>query len=585
MPTIIIGCIKRLCLAALNTWRPLAALLLLLWGQSAHADIQVERYGPFRYYETLDQGPSFTSSSREAFNAHMRAQPSQGLFALEWDVELSGNTPPAQDWELNVHMLAAQSVYFDGVLAGHNGRPGASPASEVPGMVWTSYLIPNHLLTPGHHRIRIEASAHHRSQGMKLLRHWELRPFDPSTRYVSLWSLIPSLMVSVCLVIGLYFLMLFFTEGYQADYGVFSLFLLALSAYGFAIQWDHLVGYSYDWESLNLTVERISILLIVVLLPLYFMLRHKVPRIWLWLLGAALLTKLLQWILPAYQSQMLWIISFSLALFISLFYGFKSGRHYWWESLGLLLCLIGVFSQSLEDVFLYYPFLLSFVLLTHAISMQQRKHALRDAQLLEAQLRTDLLKKHIQPHFLLNTLTSLMEWTETDAEKSSAFIAELADEFRLMSKVASSQLSDLDTEIALCQKHLNLMSLRLQKRCELQVRGIEGSEPFPPAIFHTLVENAFSHNVYEQERIVFELEKRQIDADTTLFSFKAPLGRRQSDKFRQIGVGTGEKYIVARLNQCFGTFWSLKANASAGHWQTDIIVNYRKLKIRKEKEA
>ena len=270
-------------------------------------------------------------------------------------------------------------------------------------------------------------------------------------------------------------------------------------------------------------------------------------------------------------------VSFSTALIASVYFGIKNKRHLWWESLALFFCLFGVITQDLEDVYFYFPGLISLVLLTHAIAMQQRKAALQQASYIESQLRGELLRKHIQPHFLLNTLTSLMEWVETDVERSSEFIAELADEFRLMSQVSSQPLVDLKTELQLCEKHLAIMGLRLQKDCSLQSSNVDGSELFPPAIFHTLLENAFSHNAYEDKELYFLLEKELLDDDKVCFRFSAPRAVRQTSSFRKMGTGTGRKYIEARLNQSFGKHWAYREISDEQQWITEIEVDYRHL--------
>ena len=534
----------------------------------------------FRYIEgdlPISATPTLSSHEWNEFDSQLRRRDYKGLFTILLDIQLQGDSPPTQDWELNLHMLAAQEVYFDNQFVGVNGLPAKRKLDEIPGHVWFTYLVPNHLLTPGTHTVAIKASAHYRETGMKLLREIHLRPFHPNYRYVSFWSLIPTLLVSVCALIGLYFLMLFFTEGKHWEHLIFCMLLESLTLYGFAIQWDHLVGYTYDWEVVNLTIEVLSTLSIVILLPSYFLLRHKVARPWLWLLTTAVIIKLIQALQLLADGTVLWGASFLLALFINIYFGRRARQHFWWESLGLGICLVAVLSQSLENVFLYFPLFFAFVLLTHAITMQKRKLALKDALLLESQLRADLLRKHIQPHFLLNTLTSLMEWSETDTEKSSLFISELADEFRLMSKVSSNQLCSLSTEVELCRKHLSLMSLRLQKVCQLLVNGLVGDEPFPPAIFHTLIENAFSHNVFEQHDVIFRLEKSEMSSGNTLFILTSPCNINRHSNFRKIGTGTGKKYIEARLNQCFGKHWYFTEGRQKDCWITTIEVNYKKL--------
>jgi len=240
--------------------------------------------------------------------------------------------------------------------------------------------------------------------------------------------------------------------------------------------------------------------------------------------------------------------------------------------------MVGVAHQDLENVYFYLPAFFCLVLFTHAISMQQRRAALQQAQLLESQLRAELLRKHIQPHFLLNTLTSLMEWIETDVERGTEFIAELADEFRMMSKVSSKQLIEIKDEIELCERHLALMSLRLQKTCRLSQEGLAGTELIPPAIFHTLLENAFSHNVFEQSEVVFTLSKHKVDKGQTRFAFKAPRGGVSESSYSKLGTGTGNQYIEARLGQSFGQNWQMKEVVDDSYWTTEIVVDYTKLK-------
>lgn len=521
--------------------------------------------------------PDVVTDNWPEFDHKTRAMDYRGLFWMSFDIYLEVKEVPILDYEYNLHMLAAQEVYWDGQLIGRNGLPGETKEEEIPGNIWTTYLIPNHLITDGKHTLTIRGSNHFRRDNMKFLREGWIQPFDPGFRYVSFWSLVPSLLVSIAAVVGLYFLMLYFTEDRQPEHLVFFVLLESLTLLGFAIQWGHLVGYTYDLEPVNLALEFGSMIVVLIFLPLYFLLKHKAPRPWLWILGAALITWAIGKIFPSVQI-MAWLGSFGLAFFASVYFGVKNKPFLWWESAGLFVCFVALLQQDLEDIFIFFPTLFSLVLLTHAIAMQRRKYSLQEASYIETQLRAELLRKHIQPHFLLNTLTSLMEWVETDTQKSTLFIAELAEEFRLMSKVSSQKLIDLNTEIALCRKHLSIMSLRLQKNCTLEVQGIEGDEKIPPALFHTLLENAFSHNAYEYDPVYFILAKHAGPGQKTEFTFTAPRARQQTEKFRQLGTGTGQKYIEARLRQAFGKHWCLLESQNESKWVTRISLDYDQLK-------
>ena len=567
----------------MNTFRRellLGFVLCILLPQSAAGGITVDRADNFRYYVGPSpdwSAPEFRSDTWDDFNLRSREHPYKGVFWIKIDVLLGGDSPPDFDWEYNVHMIASHEAFWDDRSLGMSGVPADNAVDEVPGNVWHTYLIPNDLLTPGEHTITIRASAHQRSTGMKLLREGFMLPFQSNFRYVSVWSLIPTLFVSIGIVVGLYFLMLYFTDDRKAEYLAFFVLLESLSAYGFAIQWDHLVGYSYNWEWLNLRIEEISALLVLTSLPLYFLFKHGAPYPWRWLAVTIVVTVAFgAWLSPD-TPNLAWFASFGSALIASVYFGRQNGTFYWWESAGLLLCIAGLLTQDVENTFLFLPALFSVVLLTHAISMQRRKAALEHATNLETQLRGELLRKHIQPHFLLNTLTSLMEWVETDAERGSEFISELAEEFRLMSHLSSQQTIDLATELELCDRHLAIMSLRLRKTCSLERQGIDGTERFPPAVFHTLVENAFSHNTYDGDAVTFTLQKEELVGQRVCYRLRAPRGQHQSSSFGRLGQGTGMKYIRARLKQGFGSHWNLEEVESGTTWDTVIEVDYRYL--------
>ncbi len=556
-------------------------LIAVFFPTQGSAEVKVERADNFQYVTGVSpdwSNPLYRSNEWDEFNGLTRQDLHKGIFWIRMDVYLLGDAAPEFDWEYNVHMIASHEAFWDDISLGMSGKPAQNAADEIPGNVWHTYLIPNEHLTPGKHTITIRASAHQREAGMKLLRSGFMRPFSSNWRYVSLWSLIPTLFVSIGIVVGLYFLMLYFTDDRKPEYLAFFVLLESLSVYGYAIQWDHLVGYTYDWEWLNVTTENIAAFLVLVALPLYFLFKHNAPYPWRWMAATIVVAIIFgQWISPN-EPNLAWLASFGSALVASVYYGRQNKSFYWWESLGLLLCIVGIFTQDIENTFLVFPALFSVVLLTHAIAMQQRKTALERAANLETQLRGELVRKHIQPHFLLNTLTSLMEWVETDPERGSEFISELAEEFRLMSHLSSQTVVDLGTELEMCDRHLAIMSLRLRKDCSLQRNNIVGDEPIPPAIFHTLIENAFSHNIYKVDRLKFEIVKEALDGQWIRYRLLAPRGDSQTSSFGKLGKGTGLKYIRARLKQGFENHWRLRDEPTDTHWITVIDVDYAQLR-------
>jgi LytS/YehU family sensor histidine kinase len=60
-------------------------------------------------------------------------------------------------------------------------------------------------------------------------------------------------------------------------------------------------------------------------------------------------------------------------------------------------------------------------------------------------------------------------------------------------------------EVDLYEKHLTIMSCRTGMQFDLVIDGVDQRAFLPPAIFHTLIENAISHNGYREGRIAFHL--------------------------------------------------------------------------------
>ena len=66
-----------------------------------------------------------------------------------------------------------------------------------------------------------------------------------------------------------------------------------------------------------------------------------------------------------------------------------------------------------------------------ALLCDERRRA-QAAQLAAARLELELLKKNIQPHFLLNTLATIMETIEEGPKTAAALVESLAGEFRIL---------------------------------------------------------------------------------------------------------------------------------------------------------
>jgi len=186
-----------------------------------------------------------------------------------------------------------------------------------------------------------------------------------------------------------------------------------------------------------------------------------------------------------------------------------------------------------------------------------------------ARLEVELLQKTIQPHFVMNTLTAVMGWIEEDPAEGLKLLEAFADELRLFGAISRNAAIPLSQEIALCRAHLAVMSCRKEKRFTLRTEAVDAAALVPPAVFHTLVENAITHNRYDCNEVDFLLSEEREGA-LRRYVFDAPLsvsaGRDRDHE------GTGLRYVKARLEELYPGGWRLRSGAEHGNWRTTIEV-------------
>lgn len=163
------------------------------------------------------------------------------------------------------------------------------------------------------------------------------------------------------------------------------------------------------------------------------------------------------------------------------------------------------------------------MLTSHVLQVRQVRLEMEEARLKSTRLEIELLKKHIQPHYLMNTLTALSEWIEQEPKEATKMIQSLSDEFRVLSEVSNRSLIPLKDEIRLCSSHAEIMSKRKGKEFVLSVNSINPEPAIPPALIHTLIENAIIHNRPEGQRIEFRLDVLK-ENGFYRYTLKAPLG-------------------------------------------------------------
>jgi hypothetical protein len=487
-------------------------------------------------------------------------------------------------------------LYWDGQLLERSGIVGASRDAEVPGPLDHLVRIPDALRGPGEHVVALRMSSYHYnfpatqfSTGFALASMREQlvtevrRPIFPMMALAG--ALLMAAVGNVLLRFAAQRRVLLLCNALSVVLAVF---------YGLiAMRW--LYNAPYDWHAPRLAITAMTMGIIAVILPWVLLEQFAVPRRGWWMAALAPLLTAAWLSSPAYEVKALWMCRAMLLVGLGV-----TSWAVWRRRAGARLVLAGIVAGLLAvqtsvrafldpSFFLIFEGLVLFVFAALGAQVQADRERAQVALLTAARLETELLKKNIQPHFLLNTLATIMEVIEREPKTAVTLIEALAGEFRILARVAGEKLIPLGHELELCRAHLRIMSLRKGARCSLAVAaGADERALVPPALFHTLVENGLTHLLPcdGQQRFELSVTPEPGRVRYTLVAHGEPMGRDRPATFAPLNVtrppvpappvarreGTGLRYIKARLEESFPGRWSLQGGAVPEGWRTVIEI-------------
>lgn len=204
------------------------------------------------------------------------------------------------------------------------------------------------------------------------------------------------------------------------------------------------------------------------------------------------------------------------------------------------------------------------------------KDKIYHANIQSKRMELELYKKSIQPHFLMNSLSAIRYWVSESPDKSEQILDSLVGELHIILKVASKQLIPIVDEIALCKYHIGVMKMRMEKDYRFKTIGISPTEVIPPLIFHTLIENAFTHEDSLKARLSFVILKKNIKKDGNLFSVYCFIVynhcKVEKENIMKHGSGTGLEYVRLRLEESYSGKWSLQHGKSKKGYRVIIQI-------------
>jgi len=505
---------------------------------------------------------------------HIAIVPDGQVFWSRTQIDILKSSEPLQPYGIQLEVYGEYEVFWDGVLIGKNGNPGQEVVLAPEGTLWNTFSIPTHLTKKGEHVLALRSSLLHFPDHVGI---YELviDNYDDLLTDQLIETSYMHIFAGAFLITSIYFLFLYLGNKKELPMLVFAsscflFFILILTEFLKANVSIHYSLHVIRFEIIGTLMFGISFLI-----PSYFSMQFPFPKRKLMLIVYAGIQLSIFLINHHYfdlntrnMAISMWVFSFGIVAFGV----YRKMRGALLVLLTLLLCvLIDLFAPFDKSLFIGFGLILLSMLYLLSLSIKEQRLAYEYSLVQSTRLRLQLLKKNIQPHFLMNTLTSLMDWVEEAPKKGVLFIEALAREFDLFNQIENKTLIPISQEIALCRAHLEIMEYRKEIKYTWEQKGIDPEEKIPPAVLHTLLENGITHSLPLSDnsikfKLVFESQSQYKCYTFLTFADRINSGKKNKKE------GTGLKYIKARLTESYGSKWDLTSEQTEHGWKSIIKI-------------
>ncbi|MCX2681843.1 histidine kinase [Galbibacter sp. EGI 63066] len=533
----------------------------------------------FKEYKTLfqigDQQEWATKNWNDKnWKERIKLVPDGQIFWSRTKVDILKTPDPLKLYGLRLEVYGEYEVYWDGVLIGKNGNPGQEAMLPPEGKLWATFSIPTHLTEEGEHLLAIRSSLYYFPDHTGI---WSLDVdyYDDLLTDRLIETSYMHIFAGAFLIISFYFLFLFLNNKNEYPTLIFSVCCFLVFALVLTVFSKDYLPIHYSLHVIRLQIISSLLLGISFLIPFYFSMQFPYSRRGLLLIlyaGVLIFIFLVKHHAFDFKAVSMVLSMWCFSFGVVSYGAYKNVRGARLVLVTLLLSMV-IFLASGFVISLYtgLGLILLGMLYLLSLNIKAQRLAYENSLVQSTRLRLELLKKNIQPHFLMNTLTSLIDWIEETPKKGVLFIEALAREFDLFNQIENKTLIPIAQEIALCRTHLEIMEYRKEINYSWQEEGIDIEQKIPPGILHTLLENGITHSLpLEDNSIKFKLifESNSNYKCYTFLTF-ATRGRQATTNRED---GTGLKYVKARLTESYHEQWDFTSEPVNHGWKNTIKI-------------
>jgi len=130
-------------------------------------------------------------------------------------------------------------------------------------------------------------------------------------------------------------------------------------------------------------------------------------------------------------------------------------------------------------------------------ALEKQVREIESLKRLHIEARFAILQSKVNPHFLFNTLNTILDLIYKKPKKVESVILNLSEIYRRVLDLPDSEAISLEKEINLVKTYLEIEKVRFNERLQYDISIAKELNQFfiPPLIIHTLVENAVIHGI------------------------------------------------------------------------------------------
>jgi len=141
-----------------------------------------------------------------------------------------------------------------------------------------------------------------------------------------------------------------------------------------------------------------------------------------------------------------------------------------------------------------------FVYYMHALNNAEKKHEQLKRENAESQL--EILKNQIKPHFLFNSLNTLISLIPENPDEAISYVQRLSTVYRYILEIKDKKLIPLHEELKCVINYVEMLQIRFGEKLIFDVdkSTFDKSDHIVPLSLQLLIENAVKHNIVSDKR-------------------------------------------------------------------------------------